>query len=95
MGAPEHRPLVYEPQKITSRLCPSLILQYLAPRCSALFLGSAVPYLFLVLFPKSFGDFAQPGKKAFAERRDIQAEQAAHMAPRERQLSPCRMPHSS
>jgi hypothetical protein len=44
---------------------------------------------------KSFGYFAQPGKKAFAERRDIQAEQAAVWRRASVNSARDEMPHSN
>jgi hypothetical protein len=57
----ETQPLLgYEPQKTISRLYSSLIYKALVAPCSTVFWG--------LLFPnKIFGNFAQPGKRAFAE----------------------------
>src|SRR6201997_892885 len=54
-----HRPLGYEPQKITSRLYPSLIYIHLRSRCSTLFWG--------VLFP-TCSSFCSQNSCGFANR---------------------------
>jgi hypothetical protein len=76
------RPLGFSPQTIVSRLCPSLIFQYLSPPCFTLFLGVLFPNLFLVLFPEIVRGFCPAlfGQVSHRRRPAAQLELRHHLA---------------